>query len=78
VVETTHRNCADWQEDRVAWVKDLNKGGMFDNHHFVALEPGCEEFVNENEGFITFTVKLRGHEGSVFQDQERIIRERSQ
>jgi SEC-C motif-containing protein len=78
VVETTHPNCSDWQEDRIAWVKDLNKGGMFDNHHFVALEPGREEFVSENEGFITFTVTLRGHEGSAFQDQERIIRERSQ
>ena len=26
VVETTHPNCADWQEDKIAWVKDLNKG----------------------------------------------------
>eukprot|EP00545_Synedropsis_sp_CCMP1620_P009941 CAMPEP_0119024678 /NCGR_PEP_ID=MMETSP1176-20130426/32322_1 /TAXON_ID=265551 /ORGANISM="Synedropsis recta cf, Strain CCMP1620" /LENGTH=195 /DNA_ID=CAMNT_0006980039 /DNA_START=46 /DNA_END=633 /DNA_ORIENTATION=+ len=78
VIATTHPNCGDWREDKVSWVKELNKGGMFDNHDFVGLEPGLEELVGDDEGFITFTVKLRGHEGSDFEGQEQVIRERSQ
>jgi SEC-C motif-containing protein len=78
IIDTTHPTCGDWREDKIGWVKDLNKGGMFDNHDFVGLEPGPEELVGDTEGFITFTVKLRGHEGSEFEGQERVIREKSQ
>lgn len=79
IVETTHPNCGDWREDKIGWVKDLNRGGMFDNHDFVSLEPGKEEAGgNDDEYFITFTVKMRGHDGSAFEGQERVIRERSQ
>ena len=77
VIDTTHPICADWREDKMAWVKDLNKGGMFDNHDFVDLDAGPEECVSETEGFITFKLKMVGHERSAFEGKEHIITERS-
>ena len=77
IIETTHPTNADWREDKVAWVKDLDRN-MFDNHDFVALHAGLEEVTSETEEYITFTVTLRGKEGSEFDTkQKRIIRERS-
>lgn len=78
IIDTTHPNCEDWREDKVAWVKDLNKMGMFDNHDFVGLEAGAEETVSDSEGYITFKVNMRGHDGSDFEGQERVVSERSQ
>ena len=81
VMDTTHKTCRDHREDRVAWAKDLNKGGMFDSFDFVKLEPGNEEMSdnNENEGYVEFKVTLRAKEdkdGSLA-GQETVISERS-
>lgn len=80
IVETTHPTCGDWREDKVEWVKDLNKYGMFDNHEFVGLEITSAEEINESEteGYLSFQVKMKGKEGSDFQGQERLVKERSQ
>jgi len=82
IIDTTHETCRDHREDRVAWAKDLNKGGMFDSFTFVKLDLGEEEEgENENESFIEFKVTLRANEdspGSVaVAGQETIISERS-
>ncbi|KAI2499259.1 hypothetical protein MHU86_15246 [Fragilaria crotonensis] len=78
IIETTHPTNGDWREDKVAWVKEMDSS-MFDNHDFVALHVEEEEVKSDTEAYITFTVRLRGKEGSEFYDtkQERIIRERS-
>lgn len=82
VMATTHPSCRDYREDRVAWAKDLDKGGMFDSFEFVGLEAGAEEPSedgNENVGFVEFKVTLRAKEdgnGSVA-GRETVISERS-
>ena len=79
-MQTTHKSCRDYREDRIAWAKDLNKGGMFDSFDFTKLEAGLEEpGENENEGFITFKVTLRAREDttSALAGQETVITERS-
>ena len=78
IIETTHPINADWREDKVAWVKELNRN-MFDNHDFVELDAsGPQETMSETEGYLTFAVRLRGKEGSEFDTkQDQIIRERS-
>lgn len=59
-MDSTHETCRDYRENRIAWAKDLNKGGMFDSYEFVGLEAGPEvQGKDENEGFITFKVKLK-------------------
>lgn len=75
IIDTTHPDYvnAAFKEDKVEWVKDLDKVGMFDNHDFCALEPGLEEDVSESEAFVTFQVKMKAHDG----DEERVIGERS-
>lgn len=79
-MDTTHETCRDYREDRVAWAKDLNKGGMFDSFEFVNLEAGPEEAgSNENEGYVEFKVTLRAKEDmpSSLSGQETEISERS-
>jgi SEC-C motif domain protein len=79
IIETTHPINADWREDKLAWVKELN-GNMFDNHDFLSLNVSDseEEMMSETEEYLTFTVRLRGKEGSEFDTkQDMIIRERS-
>eukprot|EP00527_Entomoneis_sp_CCMP2396_P000508 CAMPEP_0198146454 /NCGR_PEP_ID=MMETSP1443-20131203/29589_1 /TAXON_ID=186043 /ORGANISM="Entomoneis sp., Strain CCMP2396" /LENGTH=222 /DNA_ID=CAMNT_0043810433 /DNA_START=86 /DNA_END=754 /DNA_ORIENTATION=- len=61
IIETTHPTCRDYQEDKIAWAKDLHKQGMFDSYNFVALEHGPES-IEGDEGFIEFTVKMAGRE----------------
>ena len=34
VMDTTHKSCRDYREDKIAWANDLNKGGMFDSFDF--------------------------------------------
>ena len=83
IMDTTHETCRDYREDRVAWAKDLNKGGMFDSFSFVKLDAGEEEDgENENESYIEFKVTLRANDnpsaGSVaVAGQETVISERS-
>mmetsp|Transcript_98316 Transcript_98316/g.283705 ORF Transcript_98316/g.283705 Transcript_98316/m.283705 type:complete len:240 (-) Transcript_98316:8-727(-) len=63
IIATTHPTCRDYQEDKVAWAKDLNKEGMFDSFEFVKLQVGPEEAgANENEGFIEFKVTMKGRD----------------
>lgn len=62
-MDSTHETCRDYREDRVAWAKDLNKAGMFDSYEFAGLEAGPEvPGKDENEGFITFKVRLKSRE----------------
>jgi SEC-C motif-containing protein len=80
VMDTTHQTCRDYREDRIAWAKDLNNGGMFDSFDFTSLEAGPEEAgADENEGFIKFKVTLRAKEDttSILAGQETSVTERS-
>jgi len=81
VMSTTHPSCRDHRDDRVAWARDLDRGGMFDSFDFVKLEPGEEEISeeNENEGFLAFEVTLRAKEdgNASLAGQETVISERS-
>jgi len=79
IMETTHPECRDYQEDRIAWAKSLNKDGMFDSYEFVQLQildldsikgGGADDNDNneedgEDEGvaYIDFKVRLREREG---------------
>ncbi len=84
-MDTTHETCRDYREDRIAWAKDLNKGGMFDSFEFVNLEilgdAGPEEAGADesNEGFVEFKVTLRGKVDSVstLAGQETAVPERA-
>ena len=86
VMDTTHKTCRDYREDRIAWAKDLNKAGMFDSFEFTKLEAGPEEASSddENEGFMEFKVTLTAKKDDFVTDataalagQETVIRERS-
>ena len=82
IIDTTHPECRDWRTNKVEWIKDLDKKGMFDSYEFVALEPGEEEVGSDDkEGFITFKVRLQakdnGAGGESIDGQETIISERS-
>ena len=72
ILETTHPECRDYREDRFAWLKDLNKSGMFDSFEFEMLEPTAA--VEEaGEAFIDFQVHLRRKSS----DERMVLRERS-
>jgi SEC-C motif-containing protein len=80
VIATTHKTCRDYREDKIAWAKDLNNGGMFDSYDFVNLEAGPEvPGADENEGFIEFKVTLRAkvNAASDIEGQETVITENS-
>ena len=81
VMDTTHKSCRDYREDKVAWAKDLDKGGMFDSFEFVKLQAGEEEMSddNENEGYVEFKVTLRAKEDKydTVAGQETVISEKS-
>ena len=81
VLDTTHETCRDYREDKVAWAKDLDKGGMFDSFEFVKLQAGEEEMSkdDENEGHVEFKVTLRAKEdeNDKVAGQETVISERS-
>ena len=87
VIATTHPNCRDYQTDKVAWAKDLNKDGMFDSFEFCGLKIVKEEQPSENEAYIEFQVTMRGREDIAEQQQrsaasvageETVVSERSQ
>jgi SEC-C motif-containing protein len=70
VIRTTHKECRDYRDDKVAWAKDMDKEGMFDSFEFVELEivdddetvEATENNKNksENEAFLEFRVRLKG------------------
>ena len=71
VIRTTHEECRDYRDDKVAWAKDLDKEGMFDSFEFVGLEivednetvEATENSKNKsenNEAFLEFRVRLKG------------------
>lgn len=73
VIESTHPTCRDYQEDRIAWAKSLDKNGMFDSYEFVNLNVMNEEGGEEGEAFIDFQVKLR----SIESGEETTVAEKS-
>ena len=74
VILTTHEECRDYRDDKIAWAKDLDKEGMFDSFEFVGLEildddkandgndneSEEDDASNKNEAFLEFQVRLRG------------------
>lgn len=80
MIATTHETCRDYREDKIAWAKQMNNGGMFDSFAFVRLEAGPEvPGADENEGFIEFKVTLRAKENTASDivGQETVITENS-
>jgi SEC-C motif domain protein len=81
ILQTSHPECNDYSEDRMAWLKDLNKAGMFDGYNFVALEPGetVMSADKDDEAFIEFRVRLKDKNplNRKSTDDEIVIRERS-
>lgn len=72
IIESTHPSCRDFQEDRIAWAKSLNKNGMFDSYEFVNLNV-VEEEPGEEEAHINFHVILRSNESG----EETTVAEKS-
>jgi len=81
VMESTHPTCSDFRKDKLKWVKDLNKSGMFDSYEFAELKDisQIEQGSDDNEAFVTFKVSLRANEntGPYLQGQEITIQEKS-
>lgn len=81
VIESTHPSCRDYQEDKIAWAKDLDKRGMFDSFEFVGLTIlGDEEIsIDDNVGFVEFQVQMRANKrtSSQIEGQVTTIQERS-
>lgn len=73
VIESTHPTCRDYQEDRIAWAKSLNKNGMFDSYEFVNLNVIDQEESGEEEAFVNFQVILRSNESG----EETTVAEKS-
>jgi len=73
--------CSDYEKDKMAWVKDLSRDGMFDSYEFVGLDAEPQEISEDNdkEGFINFKVNLRANEnlGDEVEGQEIVVREKS-
>jgi SEC-C motif-containing protein len=60
IMATTHPTCRDYNENRLEWVKCLNRDGMFDSYDFVKLEIGDQESGdNADEAYLDFKVTLR-------------------
>ena len=72
IIESTHSTCRDYQEDRIAWAKSLDKNGMFDSYEFVNLNV-IEIAEGEDQAFIDFQVKLRSNANG----EETIVAETS-
>jgi len=80
IIRTTHPSCRDYQEDKIAWAKELNKNGMFDSFEFAGLTVlGDENHTSDTEAFVEFEVKLRANQRtrSVLEGQITNVRERS-
>jgi len=77
IIESTHPMCRDYQEDRIAWAKSLNKHGMFDSYKFVGLTI-VDEQDGDDEAFIEFQVKLRSNgsgEETTVAEKSKFLRE---
>ena len=72
ILDSTHPSCRDYQEDRIAWAKSLNKNGMFDSYTFVNLNV-IDEDSGEEEAYINFQVILRSNESG----EETTVAEKS-
>ena len=80
IMDTTHPTCRDYQSDRIAWAKDLNKNGMFDSYDFVKLTILNDHNDNaKEEGLLEFKVTLRAKEdkGIMIAGQEMTVIEES-
>jgi SEC-C motif domain protein len=80
VIRTTHPTCRDFQKNKVAWAKDLDRNGMFDSYDFVGLTVlGEQELTSDNEGIIEFEVKLRANSktSEAIAGQTSVVKERS-
>lgn len=75
IIDTTHPECSDWRKNKVDWVKDLNRDGMFDSYDFISLEAGPQEISEDNdkEGFIEFKVNLRANQNIAAVEGEQIV-----
>ncbi|KAG7373030.1 hypothetical protein IV203_033754 [Nitzschia inconspicua] len=71
IIATTHPNCREYMDDKIAWANSLNKNGMFDSFDFVGLQVLKEEQEHQqkdeehsgldpNVAYIDFQVTLRG------------------
>lgn len=85
IIDTTHETCRDYQQDKIAWAKSLDRNGMFDSYNFSGLtilgqDQGGEPSDNddddkeEEEAFIEFKVQLQSKETK----EMTTIQERSQ
>lgn len=79
VIESTHPRCRDYQDDKIAWARDLHSRGMFDSFDFVGLTVLGEEEIVENQGYVEFQVQLRANRrtNSLIEGQVTSIQERS-
>lgn len=91
IVDTTHPENRDYQEDKARWVSQLDRVGMFDSFEFVGLEIGggsagdAPEREGEGEGdddterFLDFRVELRAtrDDGTIPEGSTMTVRERS-
>jgi SEC-C motif domain protein len=81
IIHTTHSTNRDYQEDPIAWAKNLNRNGMFDSYEFIQLQAGIEELNSNdsNEGFIEFqvTLKDKGDKDLRLRGKETVVKERS-
>ena len=80
IIDTTHKKCRDWRQDKIEWVKDLDKTGMFDSYDFIKLEPGEEEAGSDDkEGYIEFKVRMKARAAAddSLEGNETVISERS-
>mmetsp|Transcript_34575 Transcript_34575/g.75692 ORF Transcript_34575/g.75692 Transcript_34575/m.75692 type:complete len:230 (+) Transcript_34575:127-816(+) len=77
IIDTTHKECRDWREDRIEWLNDLDKAGMFDSYDFIKLEPGpTEAGSTDDEGYIEFKVQLMAKSDTI-EGKGTVISERS-
>lgn len=80
IIETTHPECRDYQDDKISWAKSLHKGGMFDSYDFSGLEFGeTERGATDTESFLEFKVRLKANSktGKYLEGEEVVIAERS-
>jgi SEC-C motif-containing protein len=71
IIATTHPECRDYRpndvQSRMAWAKDMNRGGMFDSFQFLELKVLQPQSTSKTpssteEAFLEYQVRLRGRE----------------
>jgi SEC-C motif domain protein len=85
IMQTSHPTCSDYRNDRMEWLKDLHKSGMFDGYHFVRLVPGAlTSGSHEDEAFVEFEVHFQDKnplnrktpdDTIVFRERSRFLRD---